>query len=179
MNGQLPRIVICGASPDSLNLNRLLRKFVATGFKAHAGEENVWEISLENCPFFINKFKPTLVLIFGSCMPDSCNYTPVRRAAEKVGAKIAFWLHDDPYEFDYHYKVVSFADFIFSNDRFAALHYNTKRAVHLPLAADPQAHLRPIGVPRTVDLFFCGKRSRIGFASCVISRLYSRNIIRS
>jgi spore maturation protein CgeB len=89
-------------------------------------------------------------------MPDSANYNALRQYCTRSGAMLAFWLHDDPYEFDFNYKIYEFADVIFSNDRWAVTHYDHPRVYHLPLAADPDAHFRSPGRPIERDVFFCG-----------------------
>jgi spore maturation protein CgeB len=89
-------------------------------------------------------------------MPSSCDYTGLRSYCSSSSAALAFWLHDDPYEFDFNYKVYQYADFIFSNDKWAAVHIDRPNVFHLPLAADPKVHFRPINSNMDRDVFFCG-----------------------
>jgi spore maturation protein CgeB len=151
------KIFITGGSPDHLNHNTVLRSFLVEACEKKIGSENVLECPLENAPLKVKTFGPDLVIVFGSIMPDASDFTGLRKSADIAGAKLAFWLHDDPYEFDFHSKCIPFADFIFSNDRFAALHYDEKPAIHLPLAASPTHHIRSTDLAKNADIFFCGE----------------------
>jgi spore maturation protein CgeB len=99
----------------------------------------------------------------GSCMPSTSHYLGLKEVALDTGACLAFWLHDDPYEFDFSYKVIPLADVIFSNDRWTATHYAHPNVHHLPLAADPDAHVREWNPEKARDVFFCG----VGFPNRV------------
>ena len=162
MSDQL-RVLICSASPDSVNHNSVLRGYVATGFRALLGAAQVRVSSLESAAQTVRTFVPQIVVVFGSCMPQVVNYLELKNATLDRGAQLAFWLHDDPYEFDYSYKVEPFADAIFSNDRWATTHYRHPNVHHLPLAADPTAHFRPLRNDKERDVFFCG----VGFPNRV------------
>jgi|APSaa5957512535_1039671.scaffolds.fasta_scaffold31250_2 spore maturation protein CgeB len=150
------RVLITGASPDQINRNTVLRSYVVEGFQQLLGIDNVFHCPLEYAATNTLEIKPDLVLSFGSCMPDDADYFALRYSCDKSGSLLAFWLHDDPYEFDYNYKVIDVADFIFSNDKWAALHYNHTRAYHLPLAASKFAHYKPLNNDKEIDIFFCG-----------------------
>lgn len=154
---EIERILICGASPDNGNRNVVLRSYVAEGFEQLLGKENVLTSPLEYAAERMFDFKPSVVLCFGSCMPDDANYGPLRLCCNKGNVAMVFWLHDDPYEFDFHYKILDVADVIFSNDRWSATHYNHQLTFHLPLAASKSAHWREIDEhKKNVDVFFCG-----------------------
>lgn len=148
-------ILICGASPDRLNSNVLLRRHVANGFR-EVTTGVVQETPLELAGMGCQGLRYGLVVIFGSCMPDLCDYLPLRRWCDQRGIPLVFWLHDDPYEFDCHYKLLGIADRIFSNDKWATLHYDHPHVHHLPLAACPTFHFRPWRAEKERDLFFCG-----------------------
>ncbi|MFL9928048.1 glycosyltransferase [Paraburkholderia sp. RL18-103-BIB-C] len=150
------RVLVCGASPDSVNNNSVLRGYVANGFRAHVPEGAVRVCSLEGAERVARDFHPHLIIVFGSCMPAVANYLGVKAAALDVGACLAFWLHDDPYEFDYAYKIVPLADVVFSNDRWTATHYSHPHVFHVPLAADRAAHFRDHNPTKERDVFFCG-----------------------
>lgn len=154
--GTAPRVLVAGASPDRLNRNAVLRSFVVEGFAEVLGRENAREARVELAARAVEQWRPDLVVSFGSCMPDESDYSALRRACDRTGAILAFWLHDDPYEFDFHYRAARVADFLFSNDRWAALHMDHPRAAHLPLAASPTAHFRQRPARRRFDVFFCG-----------------------
>ncbi|PWT99081.1 MAG: hypothetical protein C5B51_27905 [Terriglobia bacterium] len=152
------KVLVVGASPDALNINTEQRGFLARGFGDLLPPDCVKNTSLELGPQTAMDFSPNLILVFGSCCPDQCEYVPLRRAAESVGAHLAFWLHDDPYEFDYGFKVVEFADTIFTNDRWALEHYRAGRVFHLPMAACPHTHYCDLETfpEKSFDIFFAG-----------------------
>lgn len=162
------KVLITGASPDFLNRNVPLRNHVTEGFSEILGSDQVVQLPLEVAPDRIRTWIPQLVLVFGSALPDSADYTGIRCAAACVGAPLAFWVHDDPYEFDAGAKIRRMADHIFSNDRWASRHYHRDNVWHLPMAASPTAH-SPAGemgeYSEERDLFFCGvafeKRKRM------------------
>jgi spore maturation protein CgeB len=103
-------------------------------------------------------FSPDLILVFGSCAPAACEFVSLKRAANSVGAHLAFWVHEDPYEFDHHTKITGVADTIFTNDRATVSHYSRERVFHLPLAACPDIHYRDVTAmtAKAYDVFFCG-----------------------
>ena len=152
-------LVLAGAAPDHLNRNTALRSYVAEGFKEVLGVGRVASVPLEHAEESTRRFRPRLTLVFGSCLPDQCDYYRLRHACDTVGCPLAFWLHDDPYEFDASARVRRLADHIFTNDRWAMEHYHRERVWHLPLAASPRAH-RPAHKlfhdRMARDVFFCG-----------------------
>jgi spore maturation protein CgeB len=150
------KVLVCSASPDQVNHNAVLRGYVGRGFSEILPEGHVITCSLNHAVEAAQQFHPELVLVFGSCMPASCDYTGLRSYCSRSGAALVFWLHDDPYEFDFNYKIYQYADFIFSNDKWASIHINHPNVFHLPLAADPQAHFRHLGCEMDRDVFFCG-----------------------
>jgi spore maturation protein CgeB len=170
-------VVLTGGTPDWLNRNTLLRSHVAEGFEEALGPNSVHNVPLEIAHERARKTRPNLVLVFGSCLPDQCEYARLRAACDWAGCPLVFWFHDDPYEFDANAKVYRLADYIFSNDRWAAEHYHRDRVRHLLLAASPTAHApaQPIvQVGAGVDVFFCGvaypsRRRLIGDLSGVLA----------
>jgi spore maturation protein CgeB len=158
MPSQSIRVVIVGASPDEININAPQRSFVARAFSDLLGSEHVMNITLEYGPEAVSTFGPDLVLVFGSCLPDVCDYGALKRATDHVGAHLAFWLHDDPYEFDCGFKAADVAQTIFSNDRWSVEHYRGGRVFHLPLAACPHEHYKDLTSHpiKKFDLFFAG-----------------------
>lgn len=149
-------VLITGASPDRANRNVFMRGYVAEGFAEVLGADRVRQVPLEQAARAVGRTEPRLVLCFGSCMPDDGDYRALRLACDRQGAALAFWLHDDPYEFDFGYKAAAVADWIFSNDSWACHFYDHPRVHHLPLAASPRIHSRPIGTTWDIDIFFCG-----------------------
>lgn len=150
------KVLVCSASSDKINRNALLRNFVGRGFAELLTAENVLSCSLDYAVEATRQLQPELVIIFGSCMPDNSDYSGLKSYCVRSGATMVFWLHDDPYEFDYNFKIYNYADFIFSNDKWAVTHIEHPRVFHLPLAADPQTHYRTIQNEFVRDMFFCG-----------------------
>jgi len=150
------KVLVTGASPDHLNRNTIMRDYVAEGFGQVLGTEAVKSIPLEYADTELMGFDADLVLVFGSCMPDYCDYGKLKAACDMRKATLAFWLHDDPYEFDFNYKVIDIADLIFSNDKWASRFYDHPKCYHLPMAASQSAHFREIRQRKDIDLFFCG-----------------------
>ncbi|KVS08897.1 glycosyltransferase [Burkholderia multivorans] len=160
---QSTKVLICGASPDSINSNATLRNYVANGFKGLTNISCVNVCSLESAAAIARIISPDLIIVFGSCMPSVSYYLELKQAALDAESCVAFWLHDDPYEFDYSQKIVPLADVVFSNDRWAATHYDHPHVHHLPLAADPDAHFCTLSSIKSRDVFFCG----VGFPNRV------------
>lgn len=151
-----PNVLVCSASHDMVNSNAVLRGYVASGFAECLGDEHVRTAPLGSVMTAMDGFSPDLVLVFGSCMPDASDYSAIRTLCDRKGAQLAFWLHDDPYEFDFNYKVIEYANAIFTNDRWAAFHIDHPNVHYLPLAAERSAHYRPIADRFERDYFFCG-----------------------
>ena len=156
-------VLISGASPDSINNNATLRGYVANGFKGLDGVGSARACSLESAAAIARAEAPDLIVVFGSCMPSVSYYLDLKEAALDAGSCVAFWLHDDPYEFDHSLKIIPLADIIFSNDRWSATHYAHPYVYHLPLAADPDAHFHRPEQAKSRDVFFCG----VGFPNRV------------
>ena len=150
------RVLVVGASPDQLNSNTHIRSYVVNGFKSYLGRDFAREVSLEHAENAIRSWTPNIVVIFGSCMPDVSGYLGIKKLCKSLEVPIAFWLHDDPYEFDYSPKVERIADWIFSNDRWASMHYNSDNVFHLPLAGCPETHFRDWSSQKKHQIFFCG-----------------------
>jgi spore maturation protein CgeB len=156
-------VLVCGASPDTINNNAQLRHYVGAGFGELLGSAAVRVCSLDAAEYCAEEFSPQLILVFGSCMPAVSVYHGLKNFGLRSGACLAFWLHDDPYEFDFNYKILDIADVIFSNDRWAVSHYQHPHVHHVPLGASKAAHHRPLGAPKDRDVFFCG----VGFPNRV------------
>ncbi|MEM5438198.1 CgeB family protein [Paraburkholderia diazotrophica] len=159
----IKRVLVCGASPDSINNNAQLRGYVGEGFRDLLGDAAVRVCSLEVAEYCAEAFGPQLVLVFGSCMPAVSVYHGLKNYCLRNGACLAFWLHDDPYEFDFNYKLLNIADVIFSNDRWAVTHYQHPHVYHVPLGASKAEHYRPLHAQKDREVFFCG----VGFPNRV------------
>jgi spore maturation protein CgeB len=154
---QAYKVLITSASADEENNNKPLREYLKAGFAEVLSEKNVLACCLDQADIQASNFKPHLIVVFGSCAPSSSNYNSLRIYCTKKDAALVFWLHDDPYEFDFNSKIYNYADYIFSNDKWAVEHFSHKNVHHLPLAADPNIHYRPIKKKSFIrDVFFCG-----------------------
>lgn len=153
----LKRALIVGGSSDDLNTNSILRQFVAEGMREAFPEALVVECGPDAAFRQARDLSPDLLLVFGSVMLDDVDHLPAIETARRSGARIAFWLHDDPYEFDSAYRALPLADVIFTNEVSCLDFYPPSIEVyHLPLAASPGRHYRKIAPRSGSDLFFCG-----------------------
>jgi spore maturation protein CgeB len=159
----IERVLVCGASPDSINNNAQLRRYVGEGFMELLGDALVRTCSLEVAEYVAKEFAPHLIVVFGSCMPAVSVYHGLKNFCLRNDACLTFWLHDDPYEFDFNYKILDDADLIFSNDRWAVSHYQHPHVYHVPLAASKSDHFRQLRAKKDREVFFCG----VGFSNRV------------
>lgn len=171
-------ILVSGSFPDRLNTNAGLRGAVVRGLQECLPAGAVRECRFELAAEHVAAVRPDVLLLVGSCYLDVLRYDELRVACKRSGTLLAFWLHDDPYEFDAHYRVAEVADIIFTSDRWAARHYAHPRVYHLPLAADPAVHRRPADGRRYLDLFFCGMAfpNRVNLLRDLAPRLARRNV---
>lgn len=122
------------------------------------GDENVFAANISGAAAAIQYLKPTIVFGIGSYLPESTYFGEVAREAKKIGAATVFWATEDPYEQDASYRIYDDFDAIFSCERWGSNFYTRGNVWHLPLAACPKLHYRPIveNVERTIDVLFCG-----------------------
>lgn len=173
------KTLVVGASPDALNLNASTRALVASGFREDARVATVHDSALETAVSALRNLTPDLTVVFGSILPDTADLYPIADLARRSG-KVVFWLHDDPYEFDAAARIRNLADAVFTNDRNSVQHYPPSiPTYHLPLAACPVAHRRPVIARHRKQLFFCGHQfgNRLRFFSR-LSRLLERRQIQ-
>ncbi|WP_178133512.1 CgeB family protein [Vineibacter terrae] len=150
-------MVVFSTLPDALNRNASLELYASEAL-ARLLDVKVARTSASLARETVLALKPALVIGIGSVVPDHVDYAAVARACRRVQAPLVYWLHDDPYEFDYNWKIEGGCDWIFTSDRATIDFYRTSAVSHLPLAADVTRHFRPI-VPireRGTDVFFCG-----------------------
>ncbi|MFD0938368.1 DUF3880 domain-containing protein, partial [Methylobacterium trifolii] len=153
-----PRVLVTSTFKDSLNTNSAIRAYLAEGLAEVLGAGSVSARPLELAPAAVAQARPDLVVAVGSLVPDASDLRSLRRAVDAVGGRLALWLHDDPYEIDYAFKAGPLADIVFSNDNWSVPHYRHDDVHHLPLAASPSVHLRPLRPveARSTTVFFCG-----------------------
>ncbi|GJD55365.1 CgeB family protein [Methylobacterium dankookense] len=153
-----PRVLITSTFRDSINTNAAIRTYLADGFAEVLGVDAVAVRPLELAPEAVLSLRPDLVIAVGSLVPDDTDLRGLRRAVDTAGGRLALWLHDDPYEFDYAFKAGPLADILFSNDSWSVPHYRHGNVHHLPLAGAPRIHLRGLKPmeARGTALFFCG-----------------------
>ncbi|AWB23212.1 glycosyl transferase family 1 [Methylobacterium currus] len=159
LKGSSPaKVLVASTSPDAVNHNASIRDALRDGFADVLGASAVRASPLDLAGEAIAGFRPSLVVALGSVAVDAASLRGLARSARRAGARLAFWLHDDPYEFDYAPKAEALADHIFTNDRWAVPHYRHPSVSHLPLAACRRTHDRPVRpmAGRILDLFFCG-----------------------
>lgn len=157
----LKRALIVGGSSDELNTNSILRQFVAEGMQTAFPEALIVECGPDRARDHVRDLLPELVVIFGSIMLDDVDHLPAVETARRAGGRIAFWLHDDPYEFDSAYRALPMADVIFTNEVACLDFYPASVPVHhLPLGASIRHHFRPVTYRSGADLFFCGHMYR-------------------
>jgi spore maturation protein CgeB len=153
-----PKVLVASTSPDAVNHNAPIRDALRDGFAEVLGASAVRASPLELAGEAVAEFRPSLVVALGSVAVDAAPLRGLARSVRRTGARLAFWLHDDPYEFDYAVKAEALADHVFTNDRWALPHYRHPSVSHLPLAACRRTHDRPVRpmAERDLDLFFCG-----------------------
>ncbi len=161
------KVLVSAALPRHLDHNAYLQSYIVSGFQTVLGNAQVSRATYELSPQRILVTRPDLVLVAGSCRSEECEFVSLRRACDRAGTLFAFWLMEDPYEFDSVHKITDLADHLFSNDRWSTLHYDRPNVWHLPLAACPsQAPPTANGLSAKrdgADVFFCG----VGFPNRV------------
>ena len=151
------KVLIASGSPDLLNTNTLLRGYVSEGFRRAFPDAQVTAVPYELAVSAARTLVPDLALVFGSVMIDGTDYDHLSEMVRRGGGRVAFWLHDDPYEFDANDRVIPLADVIFTNDEASLDYYPVEAGVHhLPLGGCPVTHLRAVEHRAAPDLFFCG-----------------------
>ena len=153
-----PSVLVTSTVVDRLSTNSVIRNYILEGFRACLAPSRASACSLELAFKQVEATRPSLVVAAGSLASDATDLRRLRRATEAAGSLLAIWVHEDPYEFDYAFKLDTVADVVFSNDAWAVPHYCHPRARHLPLAGAPGRHYRPV-TPcevRETAVFFCG-----------------------
>lgn len=153
------RILVSSGTADAINTNQRLRQRIAHGFE-QLGHQSL-AIAIEQVSVRLQGEPLDLLLITGSIADPSVDLAGLVRRAHQRRIPVAFWVHDDPYEFDLHWRLESLQCPVFSNEPNCLLYYpSCCRAQVLALAASPLDDLPLEGVSSQpepeVDLGFCG-----------------------
>jgi spore maturation protein CgeB len=151
------RVVVSSGTADALNTNQRLRQRIAHGF-AELGLSSQ-ACAVEAVPALLQRQAVDLLLITGSIADPSVDLEWLVRQARQRSCGVAFWLHDDPYEFDLHWRLAELHCPVFSNEPNCLPYYPPAcQARALALAASPLDDLPPGEPPAEpeVDLAFCG-----------------------
>ncbi|GEN61207.1 CgeB family protein [Acetobacter nitrogenifigens] len=152
------KVLICSGGRFESQANAQIRESIMAGWAEVFGEENVIAANINGAAASIQYLRPTIVFAIGSYLPESTYFGEVCREARKVGAATVFWATEDPYEQDASYRITDEFDVVFSCERWGSNFYTRPNVWHLPLAACPKLHYRPINetTERTIDVLFCG-----------------------
>jgi spore maturation protein CgeB len=115
--------------------------------------------AIEQLPRVLKNQKVDLLLITGSIADPSVDLAWVVHRARNEGTEVVFWLHDDPYEFDLHWRLRGLNCIVFSNEPNCVEYYPPEcKARALALAASPLDDRLPISKRSSpqIDLGFCG-----------------------
>lgn len=151
------RVVVTSGTADAINTNQRLRLRIAHGFQQLGLTCQAWPI--EQVPRLLTSQSIDLLLITGSIADPGVDLTWLIHKAREQGSEVVFWLHDDPYEFDFHWQLQGLGCLVFTNEPNCVDYYPTEcRAKPLALAASPLDDLppRPRDSTPMLDLGFCG-----------------------
>jgi spore maturation protein CgeB len=157
--GELTTIVVFPTLAPHLNMNPDIPRYVVSALRRVLGPEiHVIEASSADARDMITSMRPGLALGIGSAARGETDFAGVWRASRRSGTALAYWLHDEPYEFDFAWRVQERCDWLFVNDRASTDYYRQQAVAHLPLAASLDHHFRALTplAERRVDVFFCG-----------------------
>jgi spore maturation protein CgeB len=153
------RIVVSSGTADAINTNQRLRLRIAHGF----GELGLASRScaVEQVPALLQQERVDLLLITGSIADPNVDLTWLVGRARQQQTRVAFWLHDDPYEFDLHWRLDGLNCPVFSNEPNCLPYYPAScQPRALALAASPLDDLPGAAAAEEahpeVDLGFCG-----------------------
>ena len=155
------RVVVSSGTADAINTNQRLRQRIAHGFQELGlGSRSC---AVEQVPALLQQQPVDLLLITGSIADPSVDLAWLVGLARQQGCRVAFWLHDDPYEFDLHWRLDGLNCPVFSNEPNCLPYYPAScQARALALAASPLDDLAWRGRQHQrrahpeVDLGFCG-----------------------
>lgn len=152
-------ILVSSGTADAINTNRRLRTRISHGFR-ELGCQSL-DLGIAQVPLRLGKDPVDLLLITGSIADPTVDLAGLVRSARSQGTPVAFWLHDDPYEFDLHWRLEPLDCPVFTNETNCLAFYPSScRALAMALAASPldDLPLEPVACNPNpeVDLGFCG-----------------------
>lgn len=151
------RVLVSSGTPDAINTNQRLRLRIAHGFEQLGLLSRACDV--EQAPALLRQHAVDLLLITGSIADPGVDLLRLVRQARQHQTLVAFWLHDDPYEFDLHWRLTDLHCPVFSNEPNCLTYYPPGcRARPLALAASPldAGPDNRAGSDADVDLGFCG-----------------------
>ena len=151
-----PSLLVTGLCPDGGNTNTRIRSAIEQGARQTGLFARIEQMAIEGV-LARDTIGFDIVLAVGSGTVDTVPFASLSKRVRASGGVLAFWTHEDPYEFDLNARLVNFCDFFFTNEIATLPFYDDDRVSWLPLAGD-QDYDRPIRPfkERPVDLFFCG-----------------------
>lgn len=150
-------ILIIPTLPSGRNSNSNIPQFLEEGFSEAFPTKNIMRCPLELASTSVLNYKPSYVIAIGSVAIDSAEYRSLRRACNTLDTLLVFWLHDDPYEFDYSFKANRYADLILSNDQETVRYYNHNHVHFMPLGTSKKSCFREVKTEiKNILSFFCG-----------------------
>ena len=151
-------IAVFRTFPDAMNNNVGIATYAENALRRVLPNYRVLACGIDGIEAVIREENPVLLIGVGSILPDNISYSRIYAVAQNSGCKVCYWLHDDPYEFDFNWKLDCNSDWIFTNDKSSIIYYDHPRVSHLPLAADLDLHFAPLSTfeERRTDFFFCG-----------------------
>lgn len=151
------RVVVTSGTADAINTNQRLRLRIAHGF--HQLGLSCQALAVEQVPKVLGRQPVDLLLITGSIADPGVDLNWLVHKARSHGSDVVFWLHDDPYEFDLHWRLKGLDCVVFTNEPNCVEYYPAECRIHpLALAASPLDDL-PEQTKNTepqLDLGFCG-----------------------
>jgi spore maturation protein CgeB len=151
------RIVVSSGTTDSRNTNHRLRQRISHGFQ-ELGLTSI-PCAIEQVPSVVSRDAFDLLLITGSIAEPAVDLDWLVQRSRQHHCHVAFWLHDDPYEFDLHWRLADLGCPVFTNEPNCLPDYPPGcRARPLALAASPLDDLAVASEhpEAEVDLAFCG-----------------------
>ncbi len=121
-----------------LNPNPHVFSYIARATERLLGSTHVITTYVSEARPFVHRCDA--VLLVGSALDR--RLIPLSFECRKNRRPLVFWATDDPYEIDLNLEHLDLIDRIWTNDRASLMVYPKDKSDHLPLAADPDEHIR-------------------------------------